>query len=884
MNLPDLLLRLRALVLRSRVESELDEEVRFHLEMETRKHRAAGSASTAARRRATIAFGGLERVKEECRDARRTRWLEDFIHDLRFAFRMLRKDRGYTAAAIAALALGIGANTAVFTLFTAVVLKPLPVPDPASVASVWRTTAHAPAGGFFSLPDYVYLRDHNSVFSSLAAETPAHLRLARAPSGTLANNGVAEPILGLFVTANYLSTFGLRPLIGRDLTPDEDRLTAGPYPALLSENYWERRFGRDPAVLNRELFVSGMQTTVVGIMPRDFMGTRQNLPAIWIVSSALGDIQRRSLDRTSLSCGLTAHLKRGVTVQQAQAELAVIADGMRSGYPEAERQWKVTVAPATRFGAGQNPVKRLFGVLQVAMGLVLLIACTNVAGLLLGKAATRQREVAVRLSIGASRGRLVRQFLSEGVLMSFLAGAFAFLVTWQALAMLMRAVSTAVTSEGATIAIDVAPDLHVFFYILGISLIAGISFALLPALRSTRPDLTSALKDEKAGFGFREKGRLRGWMVSGQIAVCLALLIGAGLLTSSSLRLVSMDPGFETRNVLNVTISNPFELGYSAARRQELQAKLDARVRAIPGVLAVSFVSRAPLSGNITTTQVASREQTGGVSGQQFPYSYVSEDYFRTLGIRLLRGRGFTSAEIASSAPVAVISDGLARRLWSQGDAVGKRIALGSPTEVHFVGRVAPVSTATEVIGVAQEVYSSALTAIDPGVVYLPRQSQDWNGLVLIRVAGDSDAIARAIVNEVHILEPVLPVTVETLQHMIATGEASAGYRVGAIVFGVIGLLGFVLAAIGIYSMVAYSASRQAREIGIRMALGAQQSDVMRLLLVSGVKWIAAGLLLGAGLGAILSRLLASQLLLEGPGFLDPAVILAVSLLTGMLA
>ncbi|HYL78741.1 MAG TPA: ABC transporter permease, partial [Bryobacteraceae bacterium] len=396
----------------------------------------------------------------------------------------------------------------------------------------------------------------------------------------------------------------------------------------------------------------------------------------------------------------------------------------------------------------------------------------------------------------------------------------------------------------------------------------------------------NALKSEGATFGARQKGRLRGWMVAGQIAVCLSLLIGAGLLTASSLRVLALDPGYETRSVVRMTVSSPEELGYSAARVRALESELNGEIRRLPGVRSVSFTSRVPLDGNVSNTRVmaVADGSTEAREQPQLPYMYVSQEYFQTLGIRLLRGREFTAQEIATNAPVAVVSEGLARRFWPDGDAIGKRIALGSPTEVHFAGRRVPLSSGTEVIGVTPEVYTTTVTTRDAGLVYLPKPRDEWNGHVLVRVAGDADAAGAALLKAVHNAEARLPVTVETLRHVVTAGESAMFFRVGAIVFGAIGALGFALAAVGIYSMVAFSVGQQTREIGIRMALGARKGDVVRLTLMGGMKWIAGGLVAGAGIGAALSRVLASQLLLEGGQFLDPAVIVAVSLATGVIA
>jgi predicted permease len=416
----------------------------------------------------------------------------------------------------------------------------------------------------------------------------------------------------------------VRPIIGRDFLAGEDRLIAGPYPALISENYWQRRFGRDPAVLGRIFILSGFPTRVVGITPKDFMGTRPEVPDFWVIASAFGDPQRRELDRTNLCCALTARLKPGnPTLRQAQAEMAALADSRRREYPEAERRFRITAGPATRFGGLKDNFVVLFSILQVAMGLVLLIACSNVAGLLLGRAVARQREIAVRLAVGASRNRLIRQLLAEGVLLSTIAGALAFLVAWQTLAALGRSVSSTLATSGGAIAIDFNPDLRVFSYSFAISVLAGLFFALAPALQCTRPDLVTALKEENAGLGGGGRGWMRGWIVAAQIALCLTLLIGAGLLTSSSVRLLSVDPGFDTRDVLTLRMPSPQELGYTDARARDLQARLYQRIRALPGVVSVAFASRIPLGGNVTTTRIAPYDGSSGqASGEQrFPYT-----------------------------------------------------------------------------------------------------------------------------------------------------------------------------------------------------------------------------------------------------------------------
>ena len=874
---------IRSLLFRSRAESELDEEMKFHLAMTQRNLAARGSAPADARREAAVLFGGTEAVKEQCRDVRGTRWIEDLFQDCIFALRLLRKDRYYTIATTLALALGIGANTAVFTIFNSVVLKPLPVPSPASLVTLNRTAPRTPFTGLFSFADYVYYRNRNTVFSSLAAETPEHLRLAAA-SSTASPVTTAEPLVGLFVTSNYLSTFGVHPVLGHNIFPEDDARTAGPYPALLSENYWQRRFAGDPSILGQSFVVSGVSVQIVGITPHDFMGTRPEVPDIWIAASALGDPGRRALDRTTLCCALTGRLKPGITLVQAQAELAVLATALKNNYPAQARQWNVLVSPATRFGNAHFAFVRLYAVLQIAMALVLLIACTNVAGLLLSRAATRQREIAVRLSLGASRARLVRQLLTEGTLMAAAAGVFAYVFALYALGAISRQISASLAADGGTMVIDLTPDPRAFGYVLVLSLVAGISFALMPALQSTKVDVSSALKQEKAGFGLRHTGRLRGSLIAAQISVCLALLIGAGLLVQQSMRVLEMDPGFDTKSVITLQISSPQELGYTAGRISELQSRLEQRLHAFPGLVGVTFVSRTPLNGNVTTTRVTRADAAPTADAQQYPYTYISADFFKTMGIPLRRGREFTAEELATTAPVTVISDALEQHLWPGEDAIGKHLAVGSATETHYYGSSAPLSSSMEVIGVANDIYSKDVMLPDPGALYLPKPPHDWNAIALVRVHSDANAAAAALVNEIHAAEPNLAVNAETLSHLIATGEASAAFHVSSIVFLAIGLLGFLLASIGVYSMVAYTVTQQTREVGIRLALGAQRGHLLRALLAASTRWIAAGLVAGVGIGFSMMRVLGAQIPQLFGRAANPWVILAVSLATGALA
>jgi putative ABC transport system permease protein len=892
---------LRALFRKARLDEELDREIQFHIEQQVEENIAAGMSPSEARRAALVAFGGREKIKEECREARGFSWLEGVLQDLRFGLRTLRKDRGYTFAAIVALGLGIGANTALFSLFDSVALRPLPVPDPEGVVEIYRTSPQIPYGPF-SYADYLFYRDHNTVFTGVAATLAAHLRMsgvspqAAAQSGSPASvigfsgpeqiQGAAEPVIALFVSGNYFSVMGARTVLGRSILPEDDQPTGTFYPALISESFWERRFGRDANILGRGLVVSGMHVTVVGVTPRDFMGTRPQVPDVWLPLAAQPDLQRRAQDRSVMSCMLEARMKPGVTIEQAQAETDVLSAALRREYPDGDPHAGASVKPAEPSGwVSHRSFEFLYFAFQAAMLLVLLIACANVAGLLLGRATSRRREIAIRQAVGASRLRLVRQLLTESALIALLAGGISVALTWWLLDFLVRFVSASLAgsglSDGGTLLLDVTPNARVMLYSLGVALLSAVAFALAPALQATRLNLTPALKDEAGAFGAGEKSRFRGWTVVTQIAVCLTLLIGAGVLVRSSVRLLSVDPGFQTGTVFSVAVTDPGELGYSAGRAEELRRSLQERLPALPGVKSTAVASRVPLGGNVTSTTVVPRggEAAGDArpddQAAQYPFTLVSPEYFETLGIPLLRGRTFTRQEAENRAPVVVVSDALARRLWPGRDPVGQHVTVGSPTQTRFLWQQAPYLESSEVVGVARDVYSVSTVAPDTGAIYLPQPAAQWNAHMLVRTEGDPRGVAAAVTGEVRAVDPNLSVSLQRLDALMTSDGYFVFSRLSGIVFSIIGLLGLMLASVGIYSMVGYSVSRQTREIGIRVALGAQRTDVLRLVLGRSVRPILVGVAAGLALGTALSLVLSS--VLPGLKLLDPAVLLAVS-------
>ncbi|HEY2360742.1 MAG TPA: ABC transporter permease [Candidatus Angelobacter sp.] len=824
-------------------------------------------------------------------------WVQTVVQDLHFGMRNLLKDRGYTFAAIIALALGIGANTALFTLFNGVVLRPLPIPEPNRVVDVYRSTQRLPYGPF-SYAEYAFIRDHNKVFSGIAVNFAAHLNMSgisteTGASETISTTGVAEPVIALFVSGNYFSVMGIQPIMGRGLSPADDAATGPPYTMLISENFWQRRFQRDPSILGRTLMVSGIAGTVVGITPHDFMGTRPKVPDVWLPLSGQQDQQHRLQDRATLCCWIEARLKRGVNLRQARAEMSVLTDTFHHDYPDTDQRAGINMELATPFGTKHKVFQQLFySILQPAIALILLIACANVAGLLLGRAAARVREIAVRQALGASRSRLIRQLLTEGVLIAQISGVISLFLTWWCLHAFVNALSswTAGTglSEGGTIFIDVRPDPRVFFYTFSLGLITGIAFSLLPAIQASKPDLTVALKEETTGFGGTKKVRFRGWMVGTQIAVCLMLLIGAGMLVKSSIHLLSLDPGFETKRVLDVTVLNPQEIGYSTSRTKEIHRMLQERLRSLPQVKSIASASRVPLGGNVTSTTVLPQSHEAVTDSRlisqapQYPYTLVSPEFFETVGISLQQGRTFTQQEIEDRAQVAIVSEGLARHFWPGESALGKRITIGSQSQAHLQFQYAPFSESSEIVGVTRDIYSASMLTPDTGALYLPMPPIQWNRDVLMRTSGDPKAVAVSLPAEVQAIDRGLAVSSETLSSMMASEPFYIATRLSGIVFAVIGGLGLILASVGIYSMVGYSVAQQTREVGIRMALGAQRWDVLRLIMRATMMPIVFGTIVGMALGVVLSRVLSS--VFQGMHLLDFTVLLGVSLLLTMIA
>jgi macrolide transport system ATP-binding/permease protein len=905
-----LLFRLGGIFGRQRQERDLATELESHLQMHIEDNLRAGMNAREARQQALIKLGGVEQTKEMVRERRGLPILDVLVQDLRFGARMSRKNPGFTAVAVLTLALGIGVNTAIFTAFDALVLRPRPVKDPDSLASVFRTT---PGGrdGWFSYPDYLYYRDHSKSFaeftlfafgmaitsSDLPTTNPTSApRFARAVGFQLPQllQGSAQPIGCYFVSGNYFQMLGAVPLLGRIVLPSDDQRNAPPV-VLMSGNFWQRQFHSDPRVVGSVLHLNGVAFTVIGVTPLDYLGTTPAVPDLWAPVAAkvhLGGLSAQDLENRLVIAGMpTGRLAPGVSLSDAQAELAVLAAQLRNSYPEDERNSSISVVSGSdNLAALDSETWPVVAAAMTAVALLLLIACANVASLLLARAAARRKEIAVRLALGAGRWRLLCQLLTESLLIALLAGALGLPLAGWMLHLLIVEIASALPSFWGTIALQISPDVRIFAYTLLVSCMAGIAFGLAPALQASKSDVNSALKEEGSAFGQRlSRSRLRGILIAGQMAACLVLLISSALLLRGSQRALKIDPGYETRRVACLEMYNPANLHYSQPRLLQLNRDLIQGIANLPGVHSVAQASRDPIGGIrwVPVSPLNTGPSIPGGGGSESPvagYSYVTPNYFETLGIPIVRGRNFTPREADGQSPVLVVSEATARRFWTGEDPIGKHLKIGSEKgTMSFPGEKDPFVASSEVVGVARDVRSMDLRKIDESFVYLPlSQTHQWTRTLLARTDGDPTPLLPAIGREVRRVDANLPVIGAPLYTMVSMNPFFVVSRIGGLLASIVGVLGLLLACTGVYGMVSYSVAQRTREIGIRMALGAQSFQVLRHVVREGFQPILAGIVIGIVASAGISRLMAATLFGLNP--MDAVSFSGVSLLLGAIA
>jgi putative ABC transport system permease protein len=861
---------------RQQREDELEAEIRNHVEMSIRDRIARGESPDEAHASALREFGNVGLIKEVTREMWGWGSLERLIQDLRFGRRMLRKNPGFSLVAILTLALGIGVNTALFTVFDAFVLKPLPLKDPDSIVTITGYNREGQRQRLFSYLDYVDYRDRNTVFAGLMAWNKFGAPLGDEAASVEDSQFLPGNIgIGYLVSGNYFAVLGAEFALGRGFTPEEDQTPNTHAVLVLSHICWERRFNSDPNIVGKTVRLAGLSFTIIGVTARGFIGTNPDSPQFWVPLMMRDQVvgswnyKRWLTDRQTDSFVLGGRLRPGVTHEQAQAEMNVLTQLLASNYPHAQRKTSIIIGRGASFVQLEDEVKLLVTPLLTAVGLILLIACVNVTNMLLARAAGRQREMAVRLALGASRWRVIRQLLTESVLLSSLGGAAGLLLTIWAMKGIYPFVLAQLPIPQTMLeqfVLDLAPDYRIFCFALLVSFTAGIVAGLAPGLQASRPNLSGALKGEGSTFGAQlSQSRLRNTLVVTQIAVCLTLLIAAGLLTRNLQRLQALDTGLVTKNVFTLDTSLQ-STQQEPGRVSEFRRQLAMRLRALPGVKSVSQAQRQPLTGATRTTPITidGRPPTDG-RPVQAGFNFVSADYFQTLGLRITRGRSFTEQEAQANAPFVLISESTARRFWPNEEAIGKKIGIAAAAQQNGPSADrTPNFPQYEVIGLTNDTRQGWVWQRDETFIYLPLRAPQATGAsaaehLIVRTDGDARAVMTTSRTEAAAIDPKLFVIPRLLDDSF--NLQMAPFKALALLAGLLGSLALFLASIGLSGVMSFVVSQRTREIGIRLALGAQSRAVVTLFLRQGGKLIALGVAFGLAGGAAISGLLAVVLL-----------------------
>lgn len=775
--------------------------------------------------------------------------MRQLLRDLRQSVRSLIRQPGFSSVVVISLGLAIAANTAIFSFVNATLLRSVAAREPDRLVRVYTSLANGLRWASLSYPNYVDYRDQNQVFSGMAAEKPTPLVLGAAG---------ADHILGCLVTANYFSLLGIEPSIGRTFGAEEDRPPRGTAVALLSNGFWQQRFASDPHVAGKTLVLNGNTFTIIGVAPVGFAGNNVGfVPDVWIPLAT----QPIALPGNKLLTGrgvnwlwVTARLKPGVNLQQAQSAMSNLAASLRQIYPKENEGTTLTLLPerqASIYPLARPGIVAIGGLLQVVVGLVLLVACVNVAGLLLARATARQKEMGVRLSLGASRARLVRQLLIESMVLAAFAGALGLVLA----AWIGKLVSSYRPSAQLPLSFDLSWDGKVVGFTLLATLFTALLFGLVPALQASRPALVPALKQDSAGSGQQyRRSRTRSLLLGGQVAVSLVLLIGAGLFFRSLRNARAIDPGFKVDNLLVASLNVGFA-GYAEPEGLRFQDRLLDNVAGLPGVRAVSLARLLPfdiISNTINAAPPAYQEQAGK-GKPQVDANLISPHYFETMGTPLLSGRDFTRQDVKDTLPVAIVNEALAAKYWPKEPAIGKQLLISG--KLHSV------------IGMVRNGKYTSLSETARPYLYLPL-SQNYQAAMTIhlRATGAPASLVPELRSAVKALDPRLVLyDVQPMSQQLAFALLPA--RLAGGMLAVMGGLALFLSMIGMYAATAYSLSRRRREIGIRLALGAQTGQVLRLVVKEGMRLTAVGIAVGLALAVVLVRFAAS--LLTGVNPLD---------------
>jgi predicted permease len=846
-------LRLRSLLRSRRVDQELNEELQFHLERKIEEGIANGLLPDEARYAALRAMDGLEQRKEEMRTMRQVRWLTDFVADVHYAIRSLRRTPGLTAFVVITIALGIGMTTTPFSMLDALIFRPYPVPQPGNVVTL-VSTSHDNAFDSFSYREFLDIRDHTKSYDGVIANTTL------ASVGFSADPGAAPRVrAGMLVSGNYFRVLGVEPRVGRGFRDEEDTVPGRDAVVVLGAGFWKHEFGSDPSVVGRVVRLNGTDFTVIGVAPESFPGmqifVRPDLYTPLAMARTFStDPQKNFLeDRDDRELSVKARLKPGTTQAKAHEELAGLARDFERDYPGTNRDRGAAVHTQFEMRTRDDDVNWKFGVIFTGLSLaVLLVACTNVAGLLLARARTRTREIAVRLALGAGRFRLIRMLLTESLVLATLGGLGGIAVGYGGISFL----STFRIPTELPVTIPFRMDNRVLVASLVLSALSALFCGLAPALQSTRADLVRGLKAADADVPGRKRLWGRNALVVAQVSMSLMLLAAAFLMFRGFHQSLGEGIGFAKDHLLMARF-DPRLVQYDAARTRQFYRLLAERVRESPGVRSAGLTENPPL-GLDSFSFVAfvpdgfqmPRDRDSFTSAMDT----VDEGFFETMEIPILRGRGFLPSDTADVPRVAVVNEQFAKRYWPDADAVGKRIRLDS-------GAGTPV----EIIGIAQTVKYRETTERPTDFVYMPLSQNPLARMVLlVRSNGEPLQLVQPIKEIVRTLDPNLPMLETRTYEDLYRYHTVEGPRVAVELVGTLGAVGLLLAIAGLYGVIAYNVSRRTREIGIRMALGARPPDILRMVLSKGLALVGMGTAFGLAMGFAVEQLMNAMLFNAG--------------------
>ena len=866
--LNDWRLRLRSLFHRDAVEDDLNDELRFHFDRQVEKLAASGLSPAEARRRARRALGTHDKIREDYRDASGVRFFETLLQDIRFALRMLRKSPGFTAVAVLTLALGISASTVVFSLVDAVLLKPLPFPHAERIVFPWRLPKRGLNLGFDVYPwgrvDFLFFSRETKAFDALGAFISGAFDLTRS----------GEPVRldGLRVSAGFFPALGVSPALGRTFTNDEDR-PGNEREVVLGDALWRQAFGADPNILGRSIQLNGAPYTVLGVMPPGFAFPHANeMPNVFTFAPRVQLWVPLALDRRNSmipnepdELAIVGRLKPGITISQAQADMNLMGKRLEDQRRNGQGWFNSRVTPLTRQAAGDTRQPLLL--ILAAVGVVLLIACSNIASLLLTRALKRRRELTVRAALGASSPRLLRQLLTETVVLACVGGLTGVLLAKGAIyfARIFGPSSIPRLNEADL-------DLRVLLFAFGLTLLTGILFGLAPALGPSRQNLVKSLRDGSHRTGSNSATqKIRNSLLVSQIALALVLVVAAGLLTRTFYRLLAVDPGFRPAHSLTFELSLPTTKYPDQSRIVSFYQEVLRRLQALPGVQATGVTEIIPLDGATESTAIrfSNGPRTSLLNIPMANYTMVSPGYFAAVGTSILRGRPFLESDTAASAPVSIISSAMAKKYWPGQDPVGKQLA---PAGSKF-----PLTT---VVGVAADVKRLSLREPPPPEMYVAYTQKVWPSLltmdVVLRTVQDPAAVAASARNTIHSIDPDLPLAnLKPLAEIVS--DSMTQPRFVMLLIAAFGGLALLLAMVGMYGVISYSVAQRTQEIGIRVALGAQRRSIFGMIVGLGARLAALGIAIGLAAALAATRVMGS--FLYGVTATDPLTFAIVSVL-----